>query len=190
MAIEQKIYKTTFKLRRGQSADWTSVNPLLADGEPGFELDTGKLKIGNGSTNWNDLAYIAGPDYADTDLTNYYTKDEINNLISELNSAIDNEISKTYATKQELEEAINSIDVDLTGYATEEWVNSQGFLKEIPSNYITESILEETLATYVTEEVLANKEYISVTEAENLIKSEVETQIKELINPELDYGEV
>ena len=36
------------------------VNPTLAEGEPGFELDTGKLKIGNGTTAWNDLAYFGG----------------------------------------------------------------------------------------------------------------------------------
>lgn len=61
MAIKQKVYKTTFKLRRGQSTEWSNVNPLLADGEPGFELDTFKLKIGNGSDKWNDLPYVASP---------------------------------------------------------------------------------------------------------------------------------
>lgn len=33
-------------------------NPILAAGEPGFELDTGKLKIGNGNDTYNDLSYI------------------------------------------------------------------------------------------------------------------------------------
>lgn len=54
-----KVYKTTFKLRRGMAAEWSSVNPVLAVGEPGFEIDTFKLKIGNGSTAYNDLPYIA-----------------------------------------------------------------------------------------------------------------------------------
>ena len=35
------------------------ANPVLSAGEPGFELDTGKLKIGDGSTYWNDLPYLA-----------------------------------------------------------------------------------------------------------------------------------
>jgi hypothetical protein len=47
------VYTTTFKFKRGNSNDWTNVNPILAEGEPGYELDTGKLKIGNGTTNWN-----------------------------------------------------------------------------------------------------------------------------------------
>lgn len=52
------IYKTIFQLKRGESSAWRNLNPILAAGEPGFELDTGKLKIGNGTTSWNDLNYI------------------------------------------------------------------------------------------------------------------------------------
>lgn len=45
------------RLRRDQSANWTSVNPVLAAGEAGFELDTRLLKIGDGVTAWNNLPY-------------------------------------------------------------------------------------------------------------------------------------
>lgn len=48
---------TQIKLRRDLAANWTSSNPILGSGEPGFETDTGKLKIGDGSTNWNALGY-------------------------------------------------------------------------------------------------------------------------------------
>lgn len=49
---------TTIKFKRGQSSSWTSLNLTLAPGEPGFELDTGRLKIGDGATPWNDLPYL------------------------------------------------------------------------------------------------------------------------------------
>lgn len=49
---------TAIQIRRGTAAQWTSANPTLASGEQGFETDTGKVKIGNGSTAWNSLAYI------------------------------------------------------------------------------------------------------------------------------------
>lgn len=48
---------TQFQFRRGTAAQWTSTNPTLGAGEPGYETDTGKFKIGNGSTAWNSLAY-------------------------------------------------------------------------------------------------------------------------------------
>lgn len=51
---------TTIKLKRGLAASWVKLNPILAPGEPGFELDTGLLKIGNGHCRWNDLPYIGG----------------------------------------------------------------------------------------------------------------------------------
>jgi hypothetical protein len=46
------------KLRRGTAAQWNSANPVLNEGEPGFESDTKKFKIGDGTTIWNDLDYV------------------------------------------------------------------------------------------------------------------------------------
>jgi hypothetical protein len=48
---------TQIQIRRGTASQWTSANPTLASGEFGYESDTGKAKIGNGSTAWNSLAY-------------------------------------------------------------------------------------------------------------------------------------
>jgi len=48
---------TRIKLRRDIAANWTQNNPVLAEGEPGLELDTGKIKYGNGTTPWNSLDY-------------------------------------------------------------------------------------------------------------------------------------
>jgi len=45
------------QIRRDSAADWTSANPTLAEGELGIELDTSKIKIGDGSTAWASLAY-------------------------------------------------------------------------------------------------------------------------------------
>lgn len=48
---------TQIQVRRGTASQWTSTNPTLAAGEFGYETDTGKLKIGNGTTAWASLAY-------------------------------------------------------------------------------------------------------------------------------------
>ena len=45
------------QLRRGTATQWTSANPTLAAGEVGTETDTGRFKIGNGTTGWNSLPY-------------------------------------------------------------------------------------------------------------------------------------
>lgn len=48
---------TRIKLRRDTSANWISLNPILAQGETGFETDTRTMKLGDGVTHWNDLKY-------------------------------------------------------------------------------------------------------------------------------------
>ena len=57
------VLNTTFQLKRGTSERWAEVNPVLAAGEPEFELDTLKLKIGNGIEHYNDLPYINEGEY-------------------------------------------------------------------------------------------------------------------------------
>ena len=46
------------QIRRDTAANWTSANPVLAQGELGAETDTSKIKIGDGSTAWSSLAYL------------------------------------------------------------------------------------------------------------------------------------
>jgi hypothetical protein len=55
---QEEPVTTIIKLRRGTAAQWTAVNPVLAQGEPALELDTGKEKRGDGVTAWNDLPYL------------------------------------------------------------------------------------------------------------------------------------
>jgi hypothetical protein len=50
---------TRMQQRRGTAAQWTAANPVLAAGEIGFETDTNKFKMGNGSSAWTALQYFA-----------------------------------------------------------------------------------------------------------------------------------
>ena len=52
------LVKTTFQLKRGKAETWAGLNLVLAEGEPGYETDTGKLKIANGLAAWLDLPYV------------------------------------------------------------------------------------------------------------------------------------
>lgn len=46
------------RLRRDFSYNWSGVNPTLAIGEPGYELDSHRCKIGDGITPWSGLQYL------------------------------------------------------------------------------------------------------------------------------------
>lgn len=60
MADNQKI--TRIVLRHDTSENWVNLNPVLLRGELAIELTEDgsvKMKVGNGSSKWNDLAYIS-----------------------------------------------------------------------------------------------------------------------------------
>ena len=46
------------QFRRDDGSFWTTNNPILAQGELGYDLANGNFKIGTGSTAWNDLPYF------------------------------------------------------------------------------------------------------------------------------------
>lgn len=48
------------QLRGGTYENLAAANPLLAAREIMVETDTGKLKVGDGVNNWNDLEYAVG----------------------------------------------------------------------------------------------------------------------------------
>jgi hypothetical protein len=49
---------TRMQQRRGTAAQWTSANPILNAGEMGWESDTNKFKIGDGTNHWADIDYF------------------------------------------------------------------------------------------------------------------------------------
>jgi len=48
---------SVIQIKRGTASAWTSANTVLAAGEVGFETDTKKMKVGDGSTAWTSLGY-------------------------------------------------------------------------------------------------------------------------------------
>lgn len=53
-------FSKRIQLRRNTDANWAAANPVLLEGELGIEIDASRnrIKIGDGSTAWNDLPYF------------------------------------------------------------------------------------------------------------------------------------
>ena len=70
--------------------------------------------------------------------------------------------------------------VDLTGYATEKWVSEQGFLTEVPEEYVTDTDLGEALDGYATEQWVEDKKYL--TEHQSLENYYTKEEVDEAID--------
>jgi len=50
--------RVTLQIRHDTSNDWTTRNPVLAQGEYGLEIDTYLIKVGDGVLDWQHLPYL------------------------------------------------------------------------------------------------------------------------------------
>ena len=57
-AVKEKPKNRPLQFKRGTRKAFMKANPILLCGEPAFETDTGKMKIGNGETRYHHLPYI------------------------------------------------------------------------------------------------------------------------------------
>ena len=79
------------QIRRDTAANWTSANPVLAQGELGAETDTSKIKIGNGSTAWTGLSYLI-------DAGGYLTETSTNTLSNKTIAFASNTLTNVAST--------------------------------------------------------------------------------------------
>ena len=82
------------------------------------------------------------------DLANYYTKDEVNQLVPGTTNFVEKSELEGLASESYVDEKVANVTVDLTGYAKESWVEEQGYLTE-----------HQSLDAYATKEELFSKDY-------------------------------
>lgn len=55
---EIKRIKTRILVRRDSSENWSESNPILMQGEIGYDITVKKCKIGDGVNRWSDLPFF------------------------------------------------------------------------------------------------------------------------------------
>jgi len=58
--VQNTVLLIEYPVRKHTSEVWVLFNPILLEGEPGYDIDNGILKVGDGITPWNSLKNI-GP---------------------------------------------------------------------------------------------------------------------------------
>lgn len=74
---EVKVYGTIL-FKRGTKADLEANTEIIQSGEPVYEIDTGRIKIGDGKTKYVDLQYIGGGGGEEVDAL----IDKVNNFLN------------------------------------------------------------------------------------------------------------
>ena len=101
--------------RRGTAEQWTSANPILSEGEIGFEIDNNQFKLGDGVNRWDDLSYFVNADGIGEISGDYIP-------LSEKGEA--NGVATLDVDGQVPADQLANATVDLSDYATETYVDT------------------------------------------------------------------
>ncbi len=157
--------------RRGTAAQWTAANPTLAAGEIGFETDTNKFKMGNGSSAWTSLAYFV-------DASIVFDSSEVQGLIDTAVNNLVDAAPNTLNTLNELAQAINddsnfavtvsnnltTLNTTITGIGTDLQNTITNLNAEIANNITNYSTLSNNI-TGVSNSVTAGANNLSAHES-------------------------
>ena len=121
--------------KRGSISNWQDANPILAEGEIGFEVpNTGvgtgvtRIKVGDGVKAWNDLPYAVAPELYVTELdtSDFATNSQLNavsTIATEAYTAATNtitnvqEVSTTATEAKSIAETARTAAVNAQSYA-------------------------------------------------------------------------
>lgn len=160
------------QVRRGTSSDWSTVNPVLAAGEMGVETNTRKIKVGDGSTAWNSLDYIA----SDAPAIGEIAQDAINDALTAGTG-----ITKTY------NDGANTITVEVNTnvIATKSYVDG-----EISA---TESYADSAVSTHNSDATnvhgIANTADLATQDYVDAAISSLDNSIGETYIPDSEKGQ-
>jgi hypothetical protein len=67
---------TRIQVRRGSTSDWNTADPILNEGEIGYNTTLGQIKIGDGESNWSELFYVVDTSSLGGSLSSYILSTE------------------------------------------------------------------------------------------------------------------
>lgn len=134
---------TRMQQRRGTAAQWTSANPVLAAGEIGFETDTNKFKIGDGTTNWSSLKYFMNLDELDINIDGFIKDEEKGaaNGVATLDSSAQIPVNQLANIIQSAPDALNTLN-EIASSITD----TNGLVKTAINDAIETAISDEIVA--------------------------------------------
>jgi hypothetical protein len=136
--------------RKGTAAQWTASNPILNSGEIGYESDTNKFKIGDGTNLWATLPYFLDEDTIGTSLNGYLEDTLLGaaNGVAQLNSSgklVSDQIPNVDEITQD---AINTALVAGTGLDKTYNDNANTITIDIDSTVATKTYVDDAIGSF------------------------------------------
>lgn len=147
------------QLKRGKSSSWTTLNPVLSPGEPGFEIDTGKVKIGNGIDEWVELPYLGQDKTLIVTAETHYDFPAIGDA---------NIIYKALQEKQFYQWNENTYEYEVI--IRNDWITAEQLQEAIDKIEIPEISLEEYATKAYAQELFNNVVPLTIEELHELCK--------------------
>ena len=135
---------TEIQIRQDTTENWVTTNPILADGEIGYDTTVMRFKVGNGVYKWTELSYTKNEMYDDT-----LVNEKINQINEDLSQKSN---SSDVYTKQQIEDML---------YITEDELYAKNYMEknEALDKFITRQEVWEQNYEYVpTERTINGKE--------------------------------
>lgn len=134
--------------RTGTQSQWSTSNPILNGAEIGYESDTNKFKIGDGTSHWNDLPYFLDEDSLGSSLDGYIPESLLGspNGVAQLNSSgklVSDQIPNVDEITQD---AINTALVAGTGLDKTYDDNANTITLDIDSTVATKTYVDDAVA--------------------------------------------
>ena len=113
--MAQQTLTARLKQKYDTATNWGTNNPILLAGELGFESDTGKFKVGDGTTAWNSLSYVStGSSGTATDVQINGTSITSNNVANIQTNGTYNSSTNKIATMSDIPNGITEISTQYT----------------------------------------------------------------------------
>lgn len=98
--------------------------------------------------------------------------------LKEIADALNNDPDFADTIINQLSQKANKSEIpSLSGYATESWVTSRGYLTSIPANYVTETELSSQLSSYATQSWVNGRGFLTSIPSEYITSSELSSQL-------------
>lgn len=163
------------QIRRDTSANWTSANPVMAQGELGIETNTNKVKAGDGSTAWSSLTYLidAGDYLTATSTTTMTNKTLSAGVLAGVTTTASGDMELDPATRTVVVKGggsdEGSIKLNCAANSHGQTITAQPHSENVTNEMLLPKGANSTLVSKVSVDTLTNKTLQGYAETTNAI---------------------